>query len=105
MNRVAPIVPFTGAFIATCKWSYRRSMLYLVIGGAAKYGFLLTLVGFLQVNFNPETAQLFTIIALFLIIGISFISSWLYKKRLERDGKAKIYKNDYISQTDKEKGN
>jgi len=82
MNRIAPVIPFTGAFIATCDWDYKRSMLYLVIGGLVKYGFLLTLIGMLHMEFDREKAQIFTVIALAIVIGASFVASIIYRNRL-----------------------
>jgi len=83
INRVAPIVPFTGAFMAVCKWNYWRSMFYLMIGGAAKYGALFALIGLFNIQFEKEKAQMFTIISLFIIICLSFLSSYLYKRNIE----------------------
>src|SRR2546427_8473591 len=36
LNRIAPVVPFVGAFIATLRWNYRRSMAFGGLGGLAK---------------------------------------------------------------------
>ena len=80
INRVAPIVPFTGAFMAVCKWNYWMSMFYLMIGGAAKYGALFALIGLFNIQFERGKAQMFTIISLFIIICLSFVSSYLYKR-------------------------
>src|SRR5436309_3034708 len=44
LNRIAPVVPFVGAFIATLRWNYRRSMGFVAVGGLAKYAVLLYLV-------------------------------------------------------------
>ncbi len=85
INRVAPIVPFTGAFIAVCEWNYWKSMSYLIIGGLAKYGALFALIGFLNIQFEQETAQKFTILSLFIVIGLSFLSSYIYQKRIGKD--------------------
>ena len=85
INRIAPVVPFLGAFIATCKWDYKKSMLYLVIGGLAKYGALLALISFFSYQFDPDTAQFFSILAIVIIIIISFISSYIYKKKLDQN--------------------
>ena len=84
INRVAPIVPFTGAFIAVCEWDYWKSMSYLFVGGLAKYGALFALVGVLNIQFEQEAAQKFTILSLFIIIGLSFLSSYIYKKRIDK---------------------
>ncbi len=90
INRVAPIVPFTGAFIAVCEWNYWKSMSYLLIGGLAKYGALFALIGFLNIQFEAEVAQKFTLISLFIIIGLSFLSSYVYKKRIDGAGEDTI---------------
>src|SRR6267378_1917949 len=58
LNRIAPVVPFVGAFIATLRWNYRRSMAFVAVGGLAKYAVLLYLV---------------------FVIG-----SWLYRRRGRR---------------------
>jgi len=44
VNRIAPAVPFTGAFIAVCGWNLRRSLAYVLLGGVVKYVLLLVLV-------------------------------------------------------------
>ena len=85
INRVAPVVPFLGAFIATCKWNYKKSMLYLVMGGLAKYGALLVLIGLLNYQFDPDTAQFYSILAIIIIIGLSFVSSYIYRKKIKKE--------------------
>ena len=37
VNRVAPIVPFLGAFASLCNWSLKKSLTYVLIGGVIKY--------------------------------------------------------------------
>ncbi len=97
INRVAPIVPFTGAFMAVCKWNYWKSMLYLMVGGAVKYGALFALIALFNIRFEREQAQIFTIISLFIIICLSFLSSYLYKRKLgtqKSEGKDEGMKDD-----------
>src|SRR2546430_9662952 len=36
LNRIAPVVPLVGAFIATLQWNYRRSMGFVAVGGGGK---------------------------------------------------------------------
>src|SRR5256884_1379335 len=36
LNRIAPVVPFVGAFMATLRWNYRRSMCFVAAGGLAR---------------------------------------------------------------------
>lgn len=85
INRIAPVVPFLGAFIATCKWDYKKSMLYLVIGGLAKYGALLFLLVFFSITFDADYAQKMSILAIIIIICLSFVSSYIYRKKLKNN--------------------
>lgn len=81
VNRVAPIVPFVGAFIATMKWDVRRSFLYILVGGAAKYAILIALVGFFFVSFEPATARNVTLLAIVLLIAASFAQNYMARKK------------------------
>jgi membrane protein YqaA with SNARE-associated domain len=76
LNRVAPVMPFTGAFIATCGWNYRKSMAYLVAGGLLKYSALLGLVSFFDYEFETADAQLFSIAAVAVVICASLAASF-----------------------------
>ena len=82
LNRVAPVVPFVGAFIATLGWNYRRSMLYVAVGGFAKYAILLYLVFAIGVAYDPGTARAVTIVLVIGVVALSFLGSWLYRRRL-----------------------
>lgn len=81
LNRVAPVLPFTGAFIATCKWNYRKSMFYLAIGGLLKYSALFAMVALFDYRFEPETAQIFSLAAVAAVICLSLLASLIIKKR------------------------
>jgi hypothetical protein len=81
LNRVAPVLPFTGAFIATCKWNYRKSMLYLAIGGLLKYSALFAMVALFDYRFDRETAQIFSLAAVVIVICLSLVASYIIKKR------------------------
>ena len=80
VNRVAPAVPFTGAFIAVCGWDVKKSLAFIAIGGAAKYAFLLVLVAGLGVAFSPETARLVTLVAVIVLVAAS-VGAGQYRKR------------------------
>lgn len=82
LNRLAPVIPFTGAFIAVLRWSYRRSLAYILLGAAAKYGFLLALVAYLGYTYNRDTASLITVVAVFVILALSLAASVLYRRRI-----------------------
>lgn len=81
VNRIAPVVPFVGAFIAVVGWDVRTSLLYIVAGAAAKYSLLLVLVGYLGVAYDPDTATLITVVAILLLVGVSIGAAVLYRRR------------------------
>lgn len=83
VNRVAPVVPMVGAFMAVCEWKYRRSMEYIFIGSLAKYSFLLILVGSFGIIYERQTAQIVSILAVLAIIGISGLLSLIYRRRMK----------------------
>jgi len=60
LNRIAPAVPLTGAFIAVCGWDLRRSLGYVLIGGAVKYAALLGVAAVLGITLSPETGRVVT---------------------------------------------
>ncbi len=81
VNRIAPVVPFVGAFIAVVGWSFRRSIAYIVVGAAAKYSLLLVLVGYLGVAYDPNTATLITVVAVLLLVAVSVAAAMLLRRR------------------------
>lgn len=83
VNRVAPMIPFLGAFIALVdKWDRRKCALYIVIGCIAKYGVILLASDFFSTYLGSDTAQTVTLVFVFAVIIISFALSY-YRKRKE----------------------
>ena len=82
VNRIAPAVPLTGAFIAVCGWSLRKSLAYVLIGGVAKYVFLLVIVVGLGVAFDQGTARLVSFVAVIVLIVASFVAGWIRRQRM-----------------------
>jgi membrane protein DedA with SNARE-associated domain len=81
LNRIAPVVPFVGAFIATLRWDYRRSMAFVAVGGLAKYAVLLYLVFAIGVAYDPRTARSITLGLVVVIVAVSLLGSWLFRRR------------------------
>ena len=81
LNRVAPMIPFAGAFIAISKWNPYKSALFIVIGCVVKFGVVMLLADFFYSFFGSSEAELFTIIMIFAVIGISMAASVIVKKR------------------------
>lgn len=83
VNRVAPMIPFLGAFIAIIDtWDRRKCALYIVLGCVAKYGIILLASGFFASYLGSDEAQTVTLVFIFAVIIISFIAS-IFKKKKE----------------------
>ncbi len=82
VNRIAPVVPFVGAFIAVVGWSFPKSTAYIILGAAAKYTLLLLLVGYLGVVYEPGTATLVTVAAILALVAVSLLASFLLRRRM-----------------------
>ena len=83
VNRVAPMIPFLGAFIAMIDtWDRRKCALYIVIGCVLKYGVILAASGFFLNYLGSDTAQSVTLVFIFAVLIVSFVASF-YKKRKE----------------------
>jgi membrane protein DedA with SNARE-associated domain len=81
VNRIAPVVPFVGAFMAVLRWSYRKSAAYILIGAATKYALLLLLVGSLGVAFRRDVATTITVGAVLILVIVSLTSATLVRRR------------------------
>jgi len=40
LNRIAPIVPYTGAFIATCNWNLKKCAVYIFASAIVKFSII-----------------------------------------------------------------
>ncbi|MDR1405512.1 MAG: hypothetical protein LBJ20_08120 [Candidatus Methanoplasma sp.] len=81
LNRIAPMIPFCGAFIKIAGWDLKKSILYIVIGCLAKYGVIMLMSDFFFGYFGSDEAQMFTVIFIFAVIAASFMISVVYKRR------------------------
>lgn len=82
VNRIAPMIPFLGAFIALIKsWRPKVCAFYIVLGCILKYGVILLASGFFMNYLGGDTAQTVTLVFIFAIIIISFIASYIKKRR------------------------
>jgi membrane protein YqaA with SNARE-associated domain len=87
LNRIAPVLPFVGAFAATCHWSFKKCIFYTVIGGVIKYGAILALSTVFYAYMSSGEATLVTTILILFIVGTSIVLSLRRKKRLEARAK------------------
>jgi membrane protein YqaA with SNARE-associated domain len=92
VNRIAPVLPFVGAFIATLGWNVKKSLAYVAIGGFLKYCVIVVLAGTFVVLFETGTARLASLILVISVIIVSLVASRIQRRRLEarakREGQA-----------------
>ena len=82
VNRVAPMIPFAGAFVSLIdSWRLSRALFYVVLGCILKYGFILLMSDFFQRYFESGDAQFYTIVFIIAVIIISFIAAFMRKRR------------------------
>ena len=83
MNRVAPMIPFAGAFIALVdSWDPKKCAFWIVSGCVLKYGAIMAASNFFFEYLGSDLAQTVTLVLVFAIIIISFVASY-YRKRKE----------------------
>ena len=81
LNRVAPLVPYTGAFMAVKDWDIKKCALYLIIGAMAKATVVITLAWLSYDNLRADVAPWVALIAVVVVLLISLISSVIYRKK------------------------
>ncbi len=87
MNRVAPMIPFAGAFIALVdSWDPRKCVFYIVTGCILKYGAILLASGFFYSFFTGRMAQQVMLIFIIAVIVVSFVASYVKKKKTGLEG-------------------
>ncbi|QLH75454.1 MAG: hypothetical protein HPY73_08425 [Methanomassiliicoccales archaeon] len=80
LNRIAPVLPFMGAFVAMCGWDLRRSVAYTIIGGMTKYGTVLALSALFYAYLSSGAATLVTMALVIGVIAVSLVLSYIKKK-------------------------
>ena len=82
INRVAPMIPFAGAFIAIVEtWDPKKCAFYIVIGCVLKYGLILLASSFFYTYFSGDMALKVTMTLVIVILGISLAASYYRKKK------------------------
>ena len=82
INRVAPMLPFAGAFVSLIhSWTLKRALVYNFIGCYLKYGIILLFANFFYSYFGSSEAQLYTIIFVIIVMVLSIIAALVKKRR------------------------
>ena len=85
VNRIAPVLPFLGAFVAILNWSFRKSAIYTLVGGMVKYGIILLLSSWFFELLSAGTAELVTLAMVIGILVASFVLSIIRRRRMKRN--------------------
>lgn len=88
LNRIAPMIPFSGAFVRIAGWDIKKSALYVLIGCVLKYGAILLMSNFFHSYYSGGQAQTFTLIFIIAVIVVSFLLSVIVKKKKGMDQKS-----------------
>jgi membrane protein DedA with SNARE-associated domain len=86
LNRVAPLVPYTGAFIAVLNWDLRKCVLYLIIGAMAKSTVVIALAWLSYDNLRQDVAPWVALIAVAIVLLASIIASLIYRRKIGVEG-------------------
>lgn len=89
VNRIVPIIPFCGAFIALSDWDVRRCFAYIVIGFFAKYGFLLLFSSEMHSVYGSGTASAASLMLAAALVTIGLIASLIRRNRRLHAGRSR----------------
>jgi len=81
LNRIAPLVPYTGAFMAVCNWNLRKCAIYLIIGALAKSTVVIALAWLSYDTLRQDIAPWVALIAVAVVILVSIVASVIYKRK------------------------
>lgn len=82
VNRVAPVMPFTGAFISLIEsWDIKRAWFYLILGYVLKYGAILLFANFFFAFFSGPQAEVLSIVMIIIVMAVSLFMAYRKKKR------------------------
>ncbi len=80
VNCFVPALPFLGAFVAVAKWDYKKSMSYVLLGGAIKYSIFLGMSSTFHSLFDQGIAQRISLLAVFSLLVISAVYAYTRRK-------------------------
>jgi membrane protein DedA with SNARE-associated domain len=82
LNRAAPILPYTGAFMAVSNWNLKKCALYLLIGAMAKSSLVVVIAWLSFDNLRAEVAPWVSLGLVLTVLLVSLTVSLIYKKRV-----------------------
>jgi len=86
LNRFAPLIPYTGAFIAVCNWNVRRSAIYIFGSAIAKFSAYILIFWLSFENLKEQVAPWISLAVVATVITASIITSLLYRRKEKARG-------------------
>ena len=89
VNWLAPVIPFTGAFIAVCDWKPRLAFMYSVLGGILKMSILVSIAIVFPLLLPADTGTVadLTIILVIVVLAVSLLVTYIRHRKIERQMK------------------
>jgi membrane protein YqaA with SNARE-associated domain len=84
LNRFAPLIPYTGAFMAVCNWNLKKCAVYLLVSAVAKFSAYILIFWLSFESLKEEVAPWVSLAIVAIVITASIITSFVYKKKQER---------------------
>lgn len=81
LNRIAPLIPYTGAFIAVNNWDLRKSTIYILGSGVAKFSAWMLVFTFLNQEIAGDVNHWVSLAVVAVVITASITVSLVYKRR------------------------
>src|SRR5512137_2109185 len=86
LNRFAPLIPYTGAFIAVNDWNIRKSTFYMFVSGIAKFSAWVIVFTFLNQEIADNINHWVSLAVVAAVIVASIAVSIIYKRRKQEGG-------------------
>jgi len=81
LNRFAPLIPYTGAFIAANNWNIRKATIYLFGSALLKFSAWVTVFAVLRENLVGDLSPWISLALVAIVITASTIISLTYRKK------------------------
>jgi len=81
INKIAPIVPYTGAFMAVCNWNLKKCISYAAAGGSVKTAIILLISWASYDTLKQEVAPWIAMGAIAIMMVSSLVYSAIYKRK------------------------
>jgi len=94
INRIAPMVPFCGAFMAGMRkrWDVGKCVFWLMFGYFLKYGLIMLMGQSIATYFDSGMSRTVMFITLIIVIALSAIMATRRKKKLGIESDARVWK-------------